>query len=65
MQLPKWILKKINYSGIEELKNGYFNISKGNLRTIFMESPHIVVFTNGKPNNDHISKYQYQVVDLN
>ena len=61
----KMKFKNINYSGIEELKNGYFNLSRGSLRTIFIESPHIVVFAAEEPNNDPNSKYQYQVVYLN
>ena len=62
--VTKMNFKNINYSGIEELKNGYFNLSRGSLRTIVIESPHIVVFADKKPNNDHIFKYQLQVVNL-
>ena len=57
--------KNINYPSIEELRYGYFNISKGSLRTIVIESPHIVVFADEKPNYNNISKFQLQVVDLN
>ena len=63
--VTKMKFKTVNYYGIEEVKKGYFYLSRGNLRTIFMESPHVVVFADEKPTDDPSLKYHHQVVYLN
>ena len=47
--LSNMAFKTVNYPCIEDVKKGYFHLSHGNIRTVFIESPHVVVFAFLKP----------------
>ena len=56
--------KTVNHSCIEDIKKGYFHLSHGNIRTVFIESPHVVVFAVLKPPYDSNLKDIYQIIYL-
>lgn len=65
--VPRSNLQYISYTGIEEIKNGCFASTKYDCEMILMNSPHIFVFANEKPEKDRMSKDRwcvYKIEDL-
>ena len=60
-------LKTVSHASIdciEEIKSGYFHLSHRNIRTIFIENPHVVVFALLKPPPDSNMKDIFQIIYL-
>ena len=60
-------LKTVSHASIdciEEIKSGYFYLSHRNIRTIFIENPHVVVFALLKPPPDSNMKDIFQIIYL-
>ena len=60
-------LKTISHASInciEEIKSGYFHLSHRNIRTIFIENPHVVVFAISKPLFDPKMNDIFQIIYL-
>lgn len=62
--IPRTSEGYINYSAMEEIKNGVFASSKYESQMIIMPSPHIICFANFEPNLDSMSKDRWKVTKL-
>lgn len=49
------------YSAIEQCKDGMITVSKYHSRTLYFDSPHVVVFSNAPPHLDKISKDRWEI----
>ena len=54
----------IQYDLLEELKNGYIFAGKYESRVKTLETPHVVVFMNEKPDMSKLSIDRYNIVEL-
>jgi len=54
----------INYSGLEEIKNGCFCSTKYECGMVVMDSPHVLVFANEPPDYDKLSMDRWKVTEL-
>lgn len=52
------------YSGIEQLKNGYIYEDRYNYKSTLIEPPHVVVFSNKKPNTELLSADRWTILKL-
>lgn len=56
---------KINYSVVEQLKNGYIFSSKYYSGLKMFQPPHVVIFANIKPDHDAYSEDRVELINLN
>lgn len=62
--VPREALGYINYTGIEEIKNGCFYSGKYEGGMVLMNSPHVLVFANEEPNIEAMSKDRWNIVEV-
>jgi len=62
--IPRTARNYINWTALEEIKNGIFCSSKYESKMIVMNSPHIICFANFEPNEDVMSQDRWKVVEL-
>lgn len=61
MDIPRSCRKYVNYTGIEEIKNGCFASTKYECDMIVMNSPHFICFANDKPKIDKMSEDRWVI----
>lgn len=59
--IPRTYNKYLNYTGVEEIKNGCFASTKYECDTVIMNSPHIVIFANSPPDREAMSADRWRV----
>lgn len=64
IDVPRSNFDYINYSAIEKIKDGHFYSGKYEGGELIMNSPHIIVFANEKPDTSSMSKDRWNVVKL-
>lgn len=52
----------ISYTGIEDIKDGYFNSSKYESKEVLMNSPHIFIFSNSEPIYEKMTKDKWNII---
>jgi len=62
--IPRTAQNYINWTGLEEIKNGIFCSSKYESKMVVMNSPHIICFANFEPNEDVMSQDRWKVVEI-
>lgn len=55
---------EMNYASIEQIKDGLFFSAKYESTMCLFTPPHIVIFSNSKPNKNKLSKDRFEIVDL-
>lgn len=61
MDIPRSCRKYVNYTGIEEIKNGCFASTKYECEMIVMNSPHFICFANDEPQVEKMSQDRWVV----
>lgn len=64
MDVPRDSLEYINYSAIEQIKNGCLYSGKYEGGICLYKIPHVYVFANEKPNTKKLSPDRWNIVDL-
>lgn len=64
LDVSRTTLKGLRYSDIEELKNGLFFSTKCKSNMVIMNSPHIIIFANEKPDMSKLNKDRWCVVKI-
>ena len=64
MDLPRTMETYVNYSAIENLKNGMIFSSKYESNLKIFNNPHVVIFANFKPNEDALSADRWDIREL-
>ena len=64
VNVPRCNHKYISYTGLEEIKDGFFYSPKYEGGMICGPSPHVVVFANQPPDYEEMSKDRWNVVEL-
>ena len=62
--IPRTSRGYVNYTALEEIKNGIFSSTKYESRMVIMPTPHIYCFANFEPNLEAMSKDRWNVIDL-
>lgn len=62
--IPRTAKNYINWSALEEIKNGVFCSSKYESKMVVMNSPHIICFANFEPNWEVMSSDRWNVVEI-
>ena len=62
--IPRTAQNYINWTALEEIKNGIFCSSKYESKMVVMNSPHIICFANFAPNQDVMSQDRWNVVKI-
>ncbi len=62
--IPRTAEGYINYTAMEEIKNGVFASSKYESKMVIMPSPHIICFSNFEPDLDTMSADRWKVTRL-
>ncbi len=62
--IPRCNLDYISYEAIEKIKDGLFFSSKYESKTICINSPHVIIFANEKPNVDKLSGDRWNIVKI-
>lgn len=55
---------KISYSGIEDIKNGFFFSSKYESQMVVFNSPHILIFANEPPLIEMMSEDKWNIINI-
>lgn len=55
----------VNYSALEQLKNGFLYSGKYEGGTFYSLSPHIVIFANSPPKTEEMSADRWNIIELN
>lgn len=63
--VPRTSMDYVNYTGIEEIKNGCFYSGKYEGGMVLMNSPHVLIFANEEPNIHAMSKDRWDIVQIN
>lgn len=63
--VPRTNLEYINYEAIESIKNGCFFSGKYESGQVIMNTPHIFIFANAKPDVFKLSEDRWHIVNLN
>lgn len=61
---PRSLESYVSYQAIEEIKNGIFCSGKYESKTIVMNSPHIIVFSNFIPDLTKLSKDRWNIINI-
>lgn len=61
---PRGMMDYISYSGIEEVKNGYFFCGKYESKQIIGNPPHLIVFANCPPDMSKLSADRWEIIDI-
>lgn len=61
IDVPRSSLEFLNYTAIEEIKNGLFFSSKYESDMVCMNSPHIIIFANEYPKINNLSKDRWRI----
>ncbi len=64
VNVPRCNHKYISYTGLEEIKDGFFYSPKYEGGMICGPSPHVVVFANQPPDYEEMSKDRWNVIEL-
>lgn len=64
IDVPRESMDYLSYAGIEEIKNGCFFSGKFESEMVLMNSPHIVIFANERPDERKMSKDRWNVVRI-
>lgn len=59
--IPRTYNKYLNYTGVEEIKNGCFASTKYECDTIIMNSPHVLIFANVPPDEENMSADRWKI----
>lgn len=62
--VPRRNIQFVNYTTVEEIKNGLFMSGKYEGSMVCMANPHIVVFANEPPQTSEMSKDRWKIVEL-
>ena len=62
--IPRTAENYINWTALEEIKNGIFCSSKYESKMVIMNSPHIICFANFEPNESVMSADRWRVVEI-
>lgn len=62
--IPRTARDYINYTALEEIKNGIFSSPKYESKMVIMPTPHIYCFANFRPNTETMSKDRWNIIDL-
>jgi len=62
--IPRTAENYVNYSALEEVKNGCFASNKYESKMVIINPPHIVCFANFEPNYEAVSQDRWKVVEL-
>lgn len=54
----------LNYHAIEEIKNGLFFSTKYECKQVIMNSPHILIFSNKKPETEKLSEDRWNIINI-
>lgn len=65
VDIPRSEFNKVSYSAIEGIKNGIISSTKYESETIFINTPHVIVFCNYEPDRSQLSKDRWCIMDLN
>lgn len=63
--VPRSNLEYVSYTGIEEIKNGCFSSSKYESGMVLMNSPHLIVFANERPETSKMSADRWDIRIIN
>lgn len=61
MDFERSLEEYVNYSAIEQIKNGCFFSGKYESNQVLFNSPHIIVFANFKPEKDKLSRDRWNI----
>lgn len=64
LDIPRSCEKYLSYTGIEEIKNGCFFSSKYESEMVIYNSPHIIIFSNFKPQKQKLSKDRWLIFNI-
>lgn len=62
--IPRTAQGYVNYTALEEIKNGIFCSNKYESKMVVMNSPHIFCFANFEPNTDAMSADRWKVTEI-
>jgi len=62
--IPRTAQNYINWTALEEIKNGIFCSSKYESKMVMMNSPHIFCFANFEPDTDVMSEDRWNIISL-
>ncbi len=62
--IPRTAKGYVNYTALEEIKNGIFSSPKYESKMVMMPTPHIYCFANFEPNLETMSKDRWKVICL-
>jgi hypothetical protein len=63
--IPRTAQGYINYTALEEVKNGVFCSSKYESKMVIIPTPHVYCFANFEPNMETMSKDRWKLINLN
>lgn len=64
LDYPRSLEGYVSYQAIEEIKNGIFCSGKYESKTVLMNSPHIVVFSNFEPKQEMLSEDRWNIIHI-
>lgn len=59
--IPRGGLKNLDYTGIEQVKNGHFFCGKYESGEVVFHQPHVVIFANDEPNKGELSDDRWDI----
>lgn len=62
--IPRTTHGYVNYTALEEIKNGIFSSPKYESKMVIMPTPHIYCFANFEPDTETMSNDRWNVIDL-
>lgn len=65
IDIPRSYIGYINWTGIEEIKNGCFASTKYESDMVIMNSPHIICFANSEPDETKLSSDRWVIKKIN
>lgn len=64
LDIPRYNKEFTNYGVLEELKNGMIYSGKYEGGLCVFRSPHVIVFSNSKPDKNIMSKDRWNIVNI-
>lgn len=62
--IPRTNIDYLNYEAIESIKNGCFFSGKYESGQVIMNSPHVIIFANSKPDTHKLSTDRWHIVEI-
>lgn len=64
MDIPRSNLRYVNYTGLEEIKNGCFSSTKYECKMAISNRPHFFCFANSPPDWEELSPHKWKVFEI-